>query len=589
MWMRTSPGNTFIWQNALAYANGLNATNLCGYNSGWRLPNILELESLVNLGQAGSATWLTRPENGFVGIAANRYWSSTTASSAKNMAWFIDFADDSRDLSVKSLSSLAWPVRGETTTSPAQLWETGQTECYNESGDSIACANTGQDGEVRAGVTWPTPRFADPENGMVRDNLTGLIWTADANTPGPASCSPGEGKIIYDAYLYMQCLNNSVYLGYSDWRIPNRKELESLIDHSRSNPAIPQEHPFSGEILAYYWTSDTNVGQYPLGWAVDMSTGSATVLYKNVDTNTFSLWPVRGPLSLKVIFNGDGQGTIQGDGISCSGNRCFGVFSGGEEVTVTAVNSSDSVFVGWTGCPSPSGNECMITMNSTDVTVTATFLSAKSIWDKPASINFGKVGVGVPSPLKYISVKNQYTTDLRVDSVSRSGANAPDFITDENCTHAMLPPGGSCSIILTVTAQGYGARSAELLVSFSGAIASSSRMKLKAKALPAKIVVDPKTMKFGEVSTQTSTEQQLTIENKGPTDLNILSITKTGDHSDDFSFDASGCNVIQQDQLCSFPVRFSPGGIGKRTGALMITSDAPKRGTVSVSLKGEGI
>jgi hypothetical protein len=586
MWVGTPPNGAYTWQNGLAYANGLNATNLCGYNSGWRLPNILELESLVNLGQAGSATWLTRPENGFVGIAANKYWSSTTASSAKNMAWFIDFADDSRDLSVKSFSFLAWPVRGETTTSPAQPWETGQTECYNESGDSITCANTGQDGEVRAGVTWPSPRFTDLGNETVRDNLTGLLWTADANTPGPTTCTPGVPKSSYESYPFIQCLNDNYHLGHSDWRLPNRRELESLLDHSQSSPALPSGHPFSIAAPGVYWTSDTYISLCSSGWAVNMNSGQATEFDKSI--STLAVWPVRGPLAMKVLLDGDGSGVVIGAGISCNGNRCLGVYNSGEAITVTTESSTDSVFGGWTGCPSASGNECAFIIN-TDITVTVTFLAARSIWKKPSSVDFGKVGVGVVSPQKYVSVKNLNTTNLQVETIGITGNNAAEFILEESCTGAPLPPGGSCSIALSVNAQGYGPRTAELLVTSNDTKVPLVKMKLKAKAMPAKIFVQPKKLSFGEVSTAASAQQQLTVENRGPTPLNISSIATTGDHGGDFPFDPTDCPVLQEGQACTLAITFKPGAVGKRTGTLEVTSDVPKKGLVKVMLKGKGI
>jgi hypothetical protein len=40
-----------------------------------------------------------------------------------------------------------------------QLPQTGQTKCYDTYGAAIACTGTGQDGEIRAGVPWPNPRF----------------------------------------------------------------------------------------------------------------------------------------------------------------------------------------------------------------------------------------------------------------------------------------------------------------------------------------------------------------------------------------------------------------------------------------------
>jgi hypothetical protein len=584
-WMMTPPSGTYTWQNALTYANGRNAANLCGYNFGWRLPNILELESIINLGQAGSALWLTQPENGFVGIAANKYWSSTTASSAPVNAWVIDFFDNGRNIVSKSSLLLTLPVRG-TTTSPAQLWETGQAECYNTSGNIVSCAETGQDGEIKAGATWPSPRFLDLGNETVKDNLTGLIWTADPNTPGPSACGPGVAKISYDSYLFVQCLNNNSYRGYNDWRVPNRKELQSLIDHSQSNPALPAVNPFTGVGSGTYWSSDTFINQCNLGWAIDMDTGQVTESYKN-PTNALHVWPVRGPLSLKVLFAGDGVGIVTGDGVSCNGNKCLGVFYGGEVITVTAESSTDSVFGGWAGCPSgESGSECNILMSG-DITLTATFLAAKSIWDKPGSINFGKVGVNVLSPIKYVSVKNIYDTNLQIETIVVTGTNSGEFIPEENCSGVTLLPGETCIIALRTNAQSYGTRLAELVVTCSNP--KVMKIKLKARAMPAKIYVKPKTLSFGKVSTAGSDFQQTMIENIGLTPLTISTITKAGEHPEDFTFVPSSCSVLQEGQACPITVTFIPGDIGKRTATLVISSDAPKKGTVNVKLKGEGI
>ena len=54
---------------------------------------------------------------------------------------------------------------------PAPVEKTGQTISYA----------TGDDGDLEMGMTWPVPRFTDNEDGMVTDNLTGLMWLKDAN------------------------------------------------------------------------------------------------------------------------------------------------------------------------------------------------------------------------------------------------------------------------------------------------------------------------------------------------------------------------------------------------------------------------
>lgn len=57
-----------------------------------------------------------------------------------------------------------------------QLPKTGQTDCWDTGGNTIACAGTGQDGDLQKGVAWPTSpsRFINNNDGTVTDNLTGF-------------------------------------------------------------------------------------------------------------------------------------------------------------------------------------------------------------------------------------------------------------------------------------------------------------------------------------------------------------------------------------------------------------------------------
>lgn len=121
-----------------------------------------------------------------------------------------------------------WPVRTGQLESRAQVWKTNQTISYAH----------GDDGDLEKRVPWPNPRFTDNGDETVTDNLTGLIWTKDANAPGPPICSPGIYKTWNDAFSYVNCLNINTYLGYDDWRLPNKKELFSLVDRSQCLPAL---------------------------------------------------------------------------------------------------------------------------------------------------------------------------------------------------------------------------------------------------------------------------------------------------------------------------------------------------------------
>ncbi len=104
------------------------------------------------------------------------------------------------------------------------LPETGQKKCYNSSGNEISCAGTGQDGEIRAGIKWPNPRFIVSGN-CVNDNLTGLMWVKNANLPN--ATKTWQGALDYVASIN----SDSGLCGYKDWRLPNINELVSLVNY----------------------------------------------------------------------------------------------------------------------------------------------------------------------------------------------------------------------------------------------------------------------------------------------------------------------------------------------------------------------
>jgi hypothetical protein len=159
------------------------------------------------------------------------------------------------------------------------LPRTGQTTSYA----------AGDDGSLQNGVEWPLQRFWDHGDGSVTDNLTSLMWTKDAGTTVIAGCGGGL-KNWYDAIAYAACLNTNSYLGYTDWRLPNRKELRSLIDYGQASPALPYNHPFDNAQLDWYWTSTTYAGNTAEAWAVNLNTGEVFATEKGDNY----VWAVRG-------------------------------------------------------------------------------------------------------------------------------------------------------------------------------------------------------------------------------------------------------------------------------------------------------
>ena len=114
---------------------------------------------------------------------------------------------------------------------------------------------------VRGDADYGENDFVKSGDRMITDLATGLIWSQDDS---------GFGMNWEDALAYVQGLNDQNYLGHSDWRLPNTKELQSIVDYSRSpgttdSAAIDpvfNTTPITNEDGAldwgYYWTSTTH-------------------------------------------------------------------------------------------------------------------------------------------------------------------------------------------------------------------------------------------------------------------------------------------------------------------------------------------
>ena len=116
--------------------------------------------------------------------------------------------------------------------------DTGQVGCFDNT-SPITCpleavAFYGQDSQYDGA----TPSYADNGTGTVSDLNTGLMWTQtpDLNDDGDIDI---DDKLTWDeAVAYADELNTANHLGYSDWRLPNIKELYSLMDFTGTEPTM---------------------------------------------------------------------------------------------------------------------------------------------------------------------------------------------------------------------------------------------------------------------------------------------------------------------------------------------------------------
>lgn len=171
----------------------------------------------------------------------------------------------------------------------APVGDSGQNRCYDELGTEIGCGGSGQDGERQAGSDWPAPRFVHNQDGTVSDVLTGLVWLADADCFGELDWNAALTAVAGLMAGICDLDDESVA---TDWRLPNIKELMSLLDYGESMPALVPGHPFADVRMAAYWTSTTAMGDPSTAWAVGLDTGYSDAGPKS--SLALNVWPVRG-------------------------------------------------------------------------------------------------------------------------------------------------------------------------------------------------------------------------------------------------------------------------------------------------------
>jgi hypothetical protein len=146
------------------------------------------------------------------------------------------------------------------------------------------------DGALQKGEAWPTPRFTDNQNGTVTDKLTGLIWMKNAD--GFGGTKTWAEALSAAASLKSGDAGLTDGSNAGDWRLPSIRELQSLIDYGRSNPALPETHPFL-EVQGFYWSSTTYPADPTLAWDVFIGgTGEAEGFEKAIADDY--VWCVRG-------------------------------------------------------------------------------------------------------------------------------------------------------------------------------------------------------------------------------------------------------------------------------------------------------
>ncbi len=320
-----APGN---WQVALDYANKL-ASGSCGLTDGstpgqWRMPNINELESLVDISQSNPAISNGNP---FTNINfVNAYWSSTTymgliqspydnypAVASDSPAMVIRFTDgkwingtDGSFSNYKTLSNNSlWAVKSGSAgvvnlqaTGEYYVWATGDDSYHTcpfcedmvnsyyiqpdgriDPGGAVDTPVAGDSASLVNARPLTSPRLIDNGDGTLSDTVTGLRWLKNANC---IQASWEDAITAVNNLASGQCgLTDGSTAG--QWRMPNRFEMLSLADRSVQFSIAEYYNGIYGADLVtvdgpvvfttfedsqFYWTSSTYVPDNTQAWTV---------------------------------------------------------------------------------------------------------------------------------------------------------------------------------------------------------------------------------------------------------------------------------------------------------------------------------
>jgi len=239
--------NEFTWQDALDVFVATLNSNRFGGSSDWRLPTIKELAYLVDYG-IGNKYTLSINRDFFPNTPNLSHWSSTPSPRT-------DFTDPDNMMTLS--------------------FHYGATSIYAK--PSYYCA-------VRAVRGRQSPNdFVDNQDGTVTDKTTGLMWQQGAATASFISW--------HQALNYCEKLTLA---GYTDWRLPNIKELYSIVDYDTNYRPLINYLYFPETWKSTYWSSTSYIENPKYAWGVNFQFGYISSVPDKNDFYRYLLRAVRG-------------------------------------------------------------------------------------------------------------------------------------------------------------------------------------------------------------------------------------------------------------------------------------------------------
>lgn len=238
IWVKTR-GVKVAWQEALAAAK---TCRIGGWND-WRMPTVKELYSLINFNGG------FHPEGGSTPYLDTRYFDFAYGNEAQGER-LIDCQDWSATEYAGNAGQQEAKVFGVN-------FADGRIKAYPQYQPRAKNRpNKLYVRYVRGNRDYGVNRLNDNGDGTITDNAAGLMWSqADSQI----------GMKWQDALAWVQKKNQEKYLGHSDWRLPNAKELQSIVDYTRA-PQAAAAALQGPAIDPIFQISKLPDGEYPFFW-----------------------------------------------------------------------------------------------------------------------------------------------------------------------------------------------------------------------------------------------------------------------------------------------------------------------------------
>jgi hypothetical protein len=228
---------------AVAYCNGL----IWGGHSDWYLPDVNQLSGIVDAGRGWPESATINP-TAFPSTPRDWFWSSSSYSDSSDREWLVCFNIGNVDIWDRTYSFNARCIR-------RGPWTPGRFDPLTLSGDRV-----------------------------VRDTSTGRMWQGCAAGQSGDSCATGSATTMSWQAALAYCDGLS-WGGSDDWRLPDRNELQSIVDYGRGSPSIDPT-AFPGTPYNYFWSSSSSYwGSFSNAWRVYFNFGNVSNCDKSYSNN----------------------------------------------------------------------------------------------------------------------------------------------------------------------------------------------------------------------------------------------------------------------------------------------------------------